>query len=72
MKKVIQMTDLDCAHCASKMEQAISKIDGVNSVTINFMAQKMTLDCDDSCYDAVVEQARKICKKIEPHCLLKF
>ena len=71
MKKVIQMIDLECAHCASKMEQAIAKLEGVNSVTISFMTQKMTLDCDESNYTSIVEQAKKICKKIEPHCTLK-
>ena len=30
MKKKFKLTDLDCANCAAKMEQAIRKIDGVN------------------------------------------
>ena len=70
MKKVIQMRNLECAHCASKMEQQIAKLEGVNSVTISFMTQKMTLDCDESNYVSIVEQAKKICKKIEPDCTL--
>ena len=28
MKKKFKLTDLDCANCAAKMEDAIKKIDG--------------------------------------------
>ena len=41
MKKVLKMQDLDCANCAAKMEDAIRKIDGVEQVSISFLAQKM-------------------------------
>ena len=44
MKKVYRLQDLDCANCAAKMERAIAKIDGVDSVTVSFMAQKLTLE----------------------------
>lgn len=64
------MRNLECAHCASKMEQQIAKLEGVNSVTISFMTQKMTLDCDESKILEIVLQAKKICKKIEPDCTL--
>ena len=64
------MRNLECAHCASKMEQQIAKLEGVNSVTISFMTQKMTLDCDESKILEIVLQAQKICKKIEPDCTL--
>ncbi len=70
MKKVIRMINLECAHCASKMEEQIAKLDGVNSVTISFMTQKMTLDCDESKILEIVLQAKKICRKIEPDCTL--
>ena len=64
------MKNLECAHCASKMEQQIAKLEGVNSVTISFMTQKMTLDCDESKILEIVLQAKRICKKIEPDCTL--
>ena len=70
MKKIIRMINLECAHCAAKMEEQIAKLDGVNSVTISFMTQKMTLDCDESKILEIVLQAKKICRKIEPDCTL--
>lgn len=41
MKKTYVLDEIDCANCASKLENAISKIDGVNSASINFFAQKL-------------------------------
>ena len=43
MKKVFKLEDLDCANCAAKMENAISKIEGVESANVSFMTQKMTI-----------------------------
>ena len=51
MKKVYKLEDLDCANCAAKMECAIQKIDGVNSASVSFMAQRMTIDADDANFD---------------------
>ena len=68
MKKVFKIQDLDCAHCAAKMELAISKLEGVNSVSINFLMQKMTLDADDAVFDDVLKKTIKAIKKVEPDC----
>ena len=68
MKKVFRLEELDCAHCAAKMQDAIAKIDGVNSVSINFLMQKMTLDADDAVFEDVIKKAQKAIKKVEPDC----
>ena len=68
MKKRFKLTDLDCANCAAKMEEAIKKIDGVNDATVSFMAQKMTVDADDARFDDIMKQIVKACKKVEPDC----
>jgi len=68
MKKVFMLEDLDCAHCAAKIEDAIAKLDGVNSVSVSFLAQKLTLDADDDKFEDILKKAVKIAKKIEPDC----
>ena len=68
MKKTFKLIDLDCANCASKMEAAIKKLDGVADASVSFMAQKMTIDADDAKFDDIMKQAVKICKKVEPDC----
>ena len=68
MKKVFKMIDLDCANCAAKMERAISQLEGVQKVTVSFLAQKMTLEADDARFDEIVKEAVKCIKKVEPEC----
>ena len=48
MKKRFNLTDLDCASCAAKMEQAIKKLPGVRDASVSFLTQKLTLDADDA------------------------
>lgn len=68
MKKVFELEDLDCANCARKMQEAILKIDGVDGCTVNFLSQKMTLEAADDKFDAVLKEAIKTIKKVEPDC----
>lgn len=70
MKKVFELEDLDCANCAAKMEDAIRKLDGVQSVTISFMAQKMMLEAEDANFDKVLKQVKKCIKRVEPDCVV--
>lgn len=68
MKKTFKLIDLDCAHCAAKMEDAIKKLDGVTNATVSFMTQKLTIEGDDARFDDIVKEAVKVCKKVEPDC----
>jgi copper chaperone CopZ len=68
MKKVFELEELDCAHCAAKMEDAIKKLDGVISANISFMTQKLTLEAADEDFDKILKAAQKAIKKIEPDC----
>lgn len=70
MKKTFKLEDLDCANCAAKMENGIKKIDGVKSATVSFMTQKLTLEADDDKFDAILKEAVKVCKKVEPDCTI--
>ena len=70
MRKVFKMEDLECANCAAKMQDAIAKIDGVNSVNISFMIQKLTLDAEDERFDAILDAAQKAISKFEKDCVI--
>lgn len=70
MKKVIKLENLDCANCAAKMENAVKKIDGVQNASVNFLSQKMTLEIEESRWEEVVTEVKRVCKKVEPDCLL--
>ncbi len=71
MVKVLKMENLECAHCAEKMERKISKIEGVHSVSISFMAQKMILDCEDGDEKGILEKVREAVRSVEKDCVVK-
>lgn len=72
MKKTYKLLDLDCAHCAAKMEDAIKKLPGVTSASVNFLSQKLTLEAPDELFDSILKQAIDCVKKVEPDCTIKI
>lgn len=56
MKKTYRIEGLDCANCAAKIEGMISKLDGVNSCTINFITGKIIIDADDEKFETVLKE----------------
>lgn len=72
MKKAYKI-QVDCAVCAGKMQDAASKIDGINKVTVNYMTGRMVVDFKDGASpDEVMKTVCKACKKIEPECSIEL
>ena len=68
MKKTYKI-EVDYASCADKMERAAAKVTGVDSVTVNFMAQKMIVSfAEGADSSAVMKDVLKACKKVERDC----
>ena len=44
MKKQFKLDEIDCANCARKLQDELAKLEGVKSVSVNFMTQKLTLE----------------------------
>lgn len=72
MVKKVKLIDLCCANCAAKIEEKTSKLDGVNSVTVNFLTEKMILDADETKLDSIMAGIEKIVHKIEPDVKIEF
>ena len=68
MKKTFDLEELDCAHCAARMEEGIRALEGVIDVSVNFLTQKLTLEAEDNAFEKILKKAVKICRKIEPDC----
>ena len=66
MKKSFKIDNLDCANCAAKMENAISKLPEVSAVTINFLTTRMTIEAEREQMEGIVAAAEKIIKNYEP------
>lgn len=71
MKKKFKIVNLDCGHCAVKLENALSKIEGVDVVKVNFLTSKVTLEIDEKNEEDIIEQIYKVTKKTLPDVELK-
>lgn len=72
MKKIVKLEGLCCANCAAKIEENVKKLSGVESASLSFMTQRLTLEVAESKTDEVMEAARKIANKIEPEAEFKI
>ena len=71
MTKRFKLRDLDCANCAAKMEDAISKLDGVEECTISFMTQRLILTAPEERFEALLERVQECISKVDRHCVLE-
>lgn len=68
MKKTYKI-DVDCANCANLMEDAAKKTEGVKDATVSFMTLKMKVEFEDGAdVDAVMNNVRDNCKRVEDDC----
>lgn len=71
MKKNLFLEGLDCAHCASKIEESAAKIAGVSSASINFTTQTLTIEAQSGyTFVTILEEAHAIIKKLEPQVII--
>lgn len=67
MKKKFKFEGLKCANCANKIEEAISKLDGVEEVRVSYLSEKVKFElADDVNLDKLIDEANEIAEKIEP------
>ena len=66
MKLNYKLNGLDCANCGAKLERAIKKIEGVESVSISFMTLNMVIEINESNLDETILQVFKVAHKVMP------
>jgi Cd2+/Zn2+-exporting ATPase len=67
-KRELILEGLDCASCATKIENGVKGVDGVSFCSVNFATQTLTLEAEK---EEVVAEAKQIVKKLEPHIHIK-
>ncbi len=65
MKKIFKVENVDCAHCAMKMQNNIEKIEGVKSATLNFLTKRLTVEFDDAIANTIKADALAACRKVD-------
>lgn len=68
MKKTYRLEELDCANCAEKMESGIKKLDGVIDANVSFFAQKLIIETEEDRHESIMDEVKKVIKKLEPGC----
>lgn len=68
MKKSFALTGLDCAACAAEMEEAASRLPGVESLRVDYLNQRLTLTAPDDRFEQVFQAVVAACAKAEPSC----
>lgn len=69
MKKILKVTDIDCAHCAAAMEKGISKIHGITYASVNFLTQKIIIEYEDGAdFGEILPLIKKAVKKVDSDC----
>lgn len=71
LKKDFILEGLDCANCAMKIEKGVSSISGVNSCSVNFATQTISLQFAENEENHILTQAEKTINRLEPHVKLK-
>lgn len=66
MTKTYILEDLDCAHCAAEIEEAVGKMDGILKSTVTFLTQKLVVEVEDAKAAGITKEIKKTVKKFEP------
>ena len=63
MKKVLKLEGLDCANCAAELENRINKVEGVENVSVSFMTQRLTFECNEEILEEKLKEIKEKIKK---------
>ena len=63
MEKIFSISNLDCAHCGAKIEEAINKLEGIESAVLNFPMKKFKIKGELT--DELLTEINKVASSIE-------
>lgn len=65
MKTKFRIKGIDCANCAAELERAIQKMEGIQSASLSFMAERLEIEyeCEK---EEIIKRLKKLIKKEEP------
>lgn len=67
VRREFTLEGLDCANCAMKIENGVKGISGVSNCSVNFVTKTLTLETEQTQSEAIVSEAKKKVKMLEPH-----
>ena len=71
MRKTYKI-EVDCPTCAAKLQDTASKVDGVESCTVNLMTQKMAINAEEDQQERIIQKIARKMKKIDDDVVIYF
>jgi len=72
MRKDIVLEGLNCANCASKIEQRVNNMEEIESVSFSFATKVMTIEYNENRgFDSILAKIKKIVNSLEPDVVVK-
>ena len=65
-----EITGIDCANCAAKLESKIAEIEGISNVSLSFMNNSLQYECDHDEGKRIEEEVRALAAKEEPDAVI--
>ena len=69
-KMTLLLKELDCPHCAEKIEKRVGELSGVKSSSLDFINKKLTVDFDGD-KNALFTEIENVVHKLEPDVSVK-
>ena len=69
-KMTLLLKELDCPHCAEKIEKRVGELSGVKSSNLDFINKKLTVDFDGD-KNALFTEIENVVHKLEPDVSVK-
>ena len=61
-----ELTDVDCPNCAEKLKNAISEIDGIYSVSVNHIRERLIFVCESEKAEKLIDEIKKVAEDALP------
>lgn len=71
MEKKYQLSGLDCANCAAKIEKAVTQLDHVKTANVDFAQTKLTIEAANQDFPTIETEMKAIVNKLEPDVVVK-
>lgn len=69
-KMTLLLKELDCPHCAEKIEKRVGELSGVKSSNLDFINKKLTVDFDGD-KNSIFTEIENVVHKLEPDVSVK-
>lgn len=65
MIKTYELKNLNCAHCANKIDEELKNLPNINNHSLNFIKKELKIDFDDENIQETIKKMKETIKRIE-------